>query len=512
MPALVLCPTQTIQSQWRERQVLFGGVSDDVHLLTYQSLCQADDPDGLLREAAARHWLVERAAATGVTVADVEAEVSGWSGAAAERHAREVAALVARFKREAAAGKLPDLPPEELLSPTARARLDQLVASGVRVVVLDECHHLVSLWGALLRPLLAALQPVHVVGLTATNPAELTEAEAQLYVDLLGDVDFFIPTPAVVREGHLAPYQELVQLCEPLASEREWLAERHERLERLLVELDTPDELGLSAWLLARLRERRGPSGAQLSWSELTRQRPRLAESGLRWLHARGEPPPDGAPRGERFRAPLGIDDWVVLLDDYAQRCLRAAPGEESTRRIDALQVALGDLGFTLTRAGIRRTGGDVDRVLLNSAAKPIAMCEALACEMEARGDGLRAAVLVDTERGPRQSEESPLMLAGGARGLLAAAAGDLRLAPLRPALVTGETFAVAEGDVEWWRAALGVNRPGVNRVRLSAEPLYGDGAGGTIVALRGPGFESRVWTSLVTDVLGRGECGLLIG
>ena len=34
---------------------------------------------------------------------------------------------------------------------------------------------------------------------------------------------------------------------------------------------------------------------------------------------------------------------------------------------------------------------GDVDRVLLHSAAKPLAMCEALAAEAESRGDGLRA-------------------------------------------------------------------------------------------------------------------------
>ncbi len=503
LPALVLCPTQTIQGQWRERQELFDGLGDDVHLLTYQSLCQADDPDGMLREAASRHWIAERAQSTGQTVAAIEAEAGAWSGAAAERRSREVGALVARFKRDAAAGKLPDLPPDELLSPHARRRLSELVAAGVRVVVLDECHHLVSLWGALLRPLLAALSPVHVVGLTATNPAELTESEAALYLELLGDVDFFIPTPAVVREGHLAPYQELVQLCEPLESERDWLAERHERLERLLVELDTPDRLGLGVWLLARLRERRGPSGAQLSWAELQRTRPRLAESGLRWLHARGEPPPAGAPRGERFRAPLGIDDWVVLLDDYAQRCLRAADnagGDIAIQRLDALQVALNDLGYALTRAGIRRTGGDVDRVLLHSGAKPIAMCEALACEMEARGDALRAAVLVDTERGPRQPEGSPLALTGGARGLLGAVVADPRLAPLRPALVTGETFAVAASDVEWWRQRLGRE--------LSAEPLGWAG----LVALRGPDFDSRRWTARATELLGAGECGLLIG
>ncbi|MEA2424501.1 MAG: hypothetical protein QOH13_911, partial [Thermoleophilaceae bacterium] len=59
LPALVLCPTLTIQAQWRERQSLFGGPRDEVHLLTYQSLCQAEDPDGMLRDAAYRHWAHE---------------------------------------------------------------------------------------------------------------------------------------------------------------------------------------------------------------------------------------------------------------------------------------------------------------------------------------------------------------------------------------------------------------------------------------------------------------------
>ena len=465
--------------------------------MTYQSLCQADDPDGMLRAAAERHWAAERAQATGQSLDEAVAEADAWTGAAAERRGRDVARLVARFKRDAAAGKLPDLPAAELLAATARARLHALVDAGVRVVVLDECHHLVSLWGALLRPLLEVLRPAHVVGLTATNPSELTEAEAALYDELLGAVDFFTPTPAVVREGFLAPYQELVQLCEPLASERGWLAERHERLERMLEELDTPDELGLSAWLLARLRERRTAGGGQLSWAELARRQPRFADSGLRWLHARGERPPDGAPRGERYRAPLGMDDWVALLDDYALRCLRAHPGEESARRLDGLQVALGDLGFNLTRAGIRRGGGDVDRVLLHSAAKPIAMCDALAAEHDSRGDGLRAVVLCDAEAAPRQPEGSPLVLSGGGRGLLAAAAEDFRLAPLRPALVTGRAFAVAASDVAWWSD------------RLGASFEVGDAVG---VLTGGDGWDSRRWTAAATDLLGKGEFGLLIG
>ena len=500
VPAVVLCPSQTIQRQWQERQELFGGVSEDVHLLTYQALCRADDPEGMLREAAARHWAAERAQATGQTLDEVAAEVAAWSEKPLELREREVRALVARLKRDAAEGRVPDLPPEELLSGTARARLTALREAGARVVVLDECHHLVSLWGALLRPVLAELEPEHVVGLTATSPQDLTTAEAALYRELLEDEDFFIPTPAVVREGHLAPYQELVQLCTPLRSEREWLDERHERFERTLADRDA----GLTAWLLERLRERRTAAGAALSWGEFAKRQPRLAEAGLKWLRHVGEPPPTGAPRGERFRAELTIDDWVVLLEDYALRCLRAEGSDEAAARLEQLRVALGDLGFVLTRQGIRRAGGEVDRVLLASAAKPLAMCDALAAELEARGDGLRAVVFCDSERPPRMPEGSPLALTGGGRGLLAAAGADDRLSGLRPALVSGESFVVLESDRDWWLD------------RLSAELGAGASAtsGAPLAALRHdtPGWSSRWWTAFATRLLSAGETRLVVG
>ncbi len=159
VPALVLCPSQVIRDQWSARQALFGPPDDALHVLTYQALCQAGDPDGLLRDAAERHWAVQRAQATGEAAAVLLADARGWDGAAAQRRDREVAALLARYRGEAAAGRLDDLPADELLAPTARARLDDLVAAGVGVVVLDECHHLLSLWGALLRVVLDALAP-----------------------------------------------------------------------------------------------------------------------------------------------------------------------------------------------------------------------------------------------------------------------------------------------------------------------------------------------------------------
>ena len=319
-----------------------------------------------------------------------------------------------------------------------------------------------------------------------------------------------------MREGHLAPYQELVQLCSPLVSEHEWLADRHERFELALAQLagapQDAEHLSLDAWLRSRLCERLSAGGGQLSWAELARRQPRLADAGLRWLHAHGTPAPADAPRGEAQRAALTIDDWVVLLEDYALRCLRADSGLEAARRLDVLRIALRDLGFNLTRQDIRRAGGEVDRVLLSSAAKPLAMCDVLACEYDVRGPGLRAVVMCDSEHPPRQHVGSPLSLTGGGRGLLAAAGADERLIGTRPALVTGETFAVLPVDADWWAVRLGELAQDGDRPEFAAG-LRGEAAGELVIWRHADAdFTSALWTAWATRLLAGGETLLLFG
>jgi superfamily II DNA or RNA helicase len=513
LPALVLCPTQTIQRQWEEKQELFGGPREAVRVRTYQGLCQADDPGELLRGIAERQWAQERAQATGRDVSAVLTDASAWTGGAATRRDQELSRIVAHLKRQAAAGGLSELSASELLSASARRRLGELVSAGVGTVVLDECHHLASLWGALLAVVLRELAPKHVLGLTATSPSELSAEQAALYKQLLAEVDFTIPTPAVVREGHLAPYQELVQLCEPLASERDWLDARHERFSQLLLDLDDgPEDLSLSVWLLARLRERRGTDGSQMSWAQLARRQPRFADAGLRWLHQVRELTPEGAPRGEAQRASMDVEDWVTLLSDYTLGCLHASSDSAAADRLVQLQTALGDLGYTVTRQGIRHTGTEIDQVLLNSAAKPLAACDILATELDSRGDDVRAVVLCDSQRGPRQSADSPLALSGGGRGLLAAIGADDRLVTLRPALITSDTFAVLSDDVPWWVERLGGLAEG-DGLSLPAEGFGAERDNGVTVLTHGrTELSSRRWTEWATRLLAAGESRLLVG
>ena len=262
----MLAPNSAIQAQWVQAGAAFGAPAGmvaaapgaAVACLTYQALARLDDPGAALRGAAEARWVAERAAATAEPAAEVAAEAARWTGAAARRRERELARITASLKREIARGGDPAVRLADLLAPGARERVDALRAGGVATVVLDECHHLASLWGYVVRAVLEELGgDVHVVGLTATPPDELTTQEAELYEALLGPVDFQVPTPAVVRDGFLAPYQELAWLTEPPAGEQRWLDEHETRFRELVTDLLDVDEdgpLDLGQWVVTRLR------------------------------------------------------------------------------------------------------------------------------------------------------------------------------------------------------------------------------------------------------------------
>ncbi len=445
--ALVLVPNTAVQAQWLRTASTFGAdpglaaadPAAPIACLTYQSLCQLDDPAAAIKDQAEQRWVSQRAKATGETEADVRRAAPGWTGEAQARRGREVMRIMAALRREIAKGACSEAELAQLLGRGARERIATLRNSGVRTVVLDECHHLASMWGYLIRAALEQLPAVHVVALTATPPDGLTIQESEIYAGLLGPVDFSVPTPALVRDLALAPYQELAWLTRPLDAETGWLAEHDTRFTELVTSLHEPsqDVTSLPEWIITRLRERgrRPADQAEISWAAFQRAHPALARAGARFLASGGLELPPGLPRGEGYREQPDLDDWLILLEDYALRCLAAADGDAAAARYAAIAAALRALGFSLTRQGIRRGGSDIDRLLTNSAAKAIALADVLACEFDARGKRLRALVLTDTEQAATPGRGLADLLpadAGSAPAALHAIAADPRVSVLR--------------------------------------------------------------------------------
>src|SRR6185437_15236448 len=149
--------------------------------------------------------------------------------------------------------------------------------------------------------------------------------EAALYQELFGRVDFEIPTPAVVKEGNLAPYQELVYLTQPLEHEAQYLKEEHIRFLELTTAIMAPDfaSVPFLEWLNQRVVERKGSNGSQVSWSRFEQDQPALAQAALRFYVSNQMEIPSGARVHEAHRQPLAADDWVALIGAYCMGVLR---------------------------------------------------------------------------------------------------------------------------------------------------------------------------------------------
>jgi superfamily II DNA or RNA helicase len=528
--ALVLAPNQAIQQQWPRAVMQFtktraaaadiagADVTKPIACLSYQALCQLEDPEILLGRLAQSRWADQRAAATGMSPEEAAREGEAYEGAAADRRARELARISRTLKLEVARGEHATVELRDLLSETARQRVQTLANLGVGVVLLDECHHLASLWGYVVRAVLEELPSgVHVIGLTATPPVSLSEDDRELYDALLGPVDFTVPTPAVVRDGHLAPYQELAWLTEPLSSEKAWLAEHDQRFRELITALhdDAESDISFPGWVIRRLRDRKraADDDAEVPWEAFQKRSPALARAGVRFLAGASLELPDGAPRGEAYRRPPDLEDWLVLLEDYALRCLAPNGSGRAADRHAAVGSALRELGFNLTRQGIRRGTSEVDRLLTGSQAKALGLVEVLSVEAEARGEVLRALVLCDSElASPRPDDALTGVLdpaAGTARHALMAIANDSRTAHFRPLLVSGRGLRCAPADADILLEALKAEAE--ERFKLEEWEAETDGL---LVSLRSSGAEwvTRAWVELATRLLIEGVTSCLVG
>ena len=402
-----------------------------------------------------------------------------------------------------------------LLHPAGRELIERAARRGPWLVVLDECHHLLETWGALAQAVVEALGPdTLVVGLTATPPAELTSRQRALSDALLGPVDLAVPLPAVVKEGDLAPYQELAFYVTPTAEEDTWIAAERTRfadLQLALVEARS-GTLPFAEWLRRRLEVRStGEDGLPLSWRAFEVAEPDLARAGLRLVASGLVRLPEGARLREEHRVPPDADDWSAVLGAYAVEQLVPSPAPQDAALLEQVRAVLPGLGRRLTRAGLRAAASPVDRVCALSAAKASAAMQVLDAEHAALGDELRALVLCDYEDEPAQTPSS-LRATGGIRSsgsarlaLLALSLGELGTR-LRPVLVTGRRVAAAHDvahDLRRWCTRRGVS--GLRCVPLEGTVLF------ELVTDRGA-WSSRTWTPLVTAYLESGRARVLVG
>lgn len=576
-PALVLSPNSAIQSQWATKVELFQGPGDPRRLvstnpkapamltsLTYQAVTMPRRGDESLDQIANELWvdsLLEKGHAQTYEEAihwieDLQARNPGYHEQRISEYRKQ--------SRDQAARKGQSL---EMLHASSMATWERLRDYGLGLVIFDECHHLMGHWGRVIAGAHEHIGRPLLVGLTATPPDRDGQhpEDVERYDRFFGEIDYEVPVPAVVKDGFLAPYQDLVYFVRPAANELRYVAQADDELHRIVQDLnsdrqakvdsaesvssssasdnatptpsaapppsvtpspsatqspptavdDSVGGLSLRAWLRLVLSSRQLPTGQARDWGTFERRDPDFAHAARVYLLQLDERLPPDVP-APVLHCPLDqipkLSVIVPVLDRYIRHYLRRSVDGDDQRLAERAIRQLRLLGIQITETGCQACASPVGRVMAYSRSKLTALEPILKAETAALGEALRAVVVADFEKSSATSAEVADLLdaeAGGAvaafKALLSSNIGDA----LNPILVTGSSVLVDDDLAELFdrEAKAWLEKSGAD-VKLE----FGRAEGFHVINGIGPDWCPRVYVAMITELFQRGITRCLVG
>lgn len=561
-PCLVLSPNSAIQSQWAARMDLFEMADERTKYistdpdqpklltsLTYQSVTMPARHVEAVDEQAIMNWgdhLVEQQQVESREEAEIWIEDLRANNP--DYFQRQFGGYKKKVRDEASKGG----ESMSLLHPSSQATLERLARQNVGLIILDECHHLLGHWGRVLSDALPLLGHPVVIGLTATPPDRTGKDERDVarYDEFFGEVDFEVPVPAVVKDGYLAPYQDLAYFVRPTHDELKFIASADQCLNDLVEEVcsvgfltsdsetesvsetgagsnfdvekveshnaELPPQPGnITEWLTITLTDFRLPTGVAKDWRSFARRDPVFALAARQFLSSRGLPfPVDTPPLGpdESFSATPAMKYWVPVIDRFVRHFLRRSPLGSHQRVAKQLIESLRTLGVQITDTGTRACVSPVGRVLAYSKSKTEALIPILTTEMKNLGDSIRAVVIADFERSSAVTAQLKSLMddeTGGAIAAFKSLLTDSKTDLLEPVLLTGSTILV---DDEIESEFLLRSREWLNARSLQVVLESNGIADFHQIIGSGRDWSPRVYVEMVTEIFQQGLTRCLIG
>lgn len=551
VPALILAPNTTIQSQWGQKLDLFIpdhlsgmlnmsdilGTHEDkplkpITVLTYQVLSTPGKEQEYLEKLAHHNWAQEIAQGRSLSTGEAELRILDLMQHNQAAYDREMSRHVSRLRK-----KLVDvLDLKEVLHKNAFQLLQALRRQKVKLVLFDECHHLTDYWAAIMSLLVKYLDDPIIVGLTGTPPEGKTRTQENRYLSLVGEIDYQVPTPALVKEGGLAPFQDLVLFTQPTEKEFQFLEEQHVDFHRLIADLAgieqpahhldndesegdlekniAPGEPPLAQWVLSRLDETAYDKDTG-AFKSLVQLRPQFAVALYRFLSKTGRPLPKNIFTSEALMQSPTIDDWMMILEDFASHSLQLSRNKKDHELYDKIRSSMRKLGYAITEQGLRKTASPIDRVLAFSRSKTHAVCRILDAEYASLQDRLRAVVVTDFERMSATSVKSLKGVldaeAGGAIATLRTLLAAPISAVLNPCLVTGSLVLVDRRIKDQF---IKVFEKFLKRDGHDVQLIADDGGQEPFVEITANStvWQSRLYVAVATEIFELGITKCLIG
>jgi hypothetical protein len=268
-----------------------------------------------------------------------------------------------------------------------------------RTIIFDECHHLTSFWGSILKQL--DTPDRFFIGLTATVPFETSPREWDVYEKLLDTVDYEVSLPPVIKDGCLAPYNDLVYLVSPTNTELALINSRSRLYRETMAELGAAGGLlSPQAWAYERLENFTDETGKTIPFDELYRKREGLCLALARFSQRQGLGLPYSVIYTPGMEEPADFGDILEVMTDYAFNYLSKARVPEAPACFEKVLAAFKEMGYLLSAAGTQALPGNIREILGQSRGKMQALPPILESEAALMGEDLRCLVLCEQESG----------------------------------------------------------------------------------------------------------------
>lgn len=528
-PALILCPNTTIQSQWGDKLDLFLpegsttkvseliGTHEDkplkpITVLTYQALSIPGKEQDYLEQLAHKSWVKELTSSRRLSYGEAELRILEIKQNNATAHKKEIGRHLSRLRKNLTE----HLDLKEVLHKNALELVKDLRRQGVEVVIFDECHHLTDYWAAIMHHILKALDEPIVVALTGTPPDGKSGKQESRYAAICGKADYQVPTPALVREGGLSPFQDLVYFVEPSANERMHFEVQtkkfYEFVEKML------KNTSFINWMKEKVSDSNKDNFTPEDEKQEEDERiQKISESILKCAAANVD-----SELAELVRNKVGArsalpqtEDFLLVLEEYASTILKLSSTPEKQADYFEIKQELGKLGYGVTEGGLRKRASVQDRILAFSTSKFRAAERILNVESEALGDYLRAIVVTDFERMSATTSMTDNYLdeeVGGAIGVLKHLISSPISEKLYPCMVTGSIVLIDSriSDEFLKQANKYIKEQGGKQLDIEIKTL----PSGTIcqVTSTSASWESRLYVGLATRIFEQGLTKCLIG
>ena len=343
------------------------------------------------------------------------------------------------------------------LHENAENLINYLIKNNFKTIVLDECHHLLNYWAEIIKKFIKkAPYQVVVIGLTATPPQDKSNKEKQAYLQIMGEVDYQVPIPAVVKDGNLAPFRDLPYFVTPTDSELSFLNKETNSIYNLINKLTELSKNMILEYNLTQYFELfiKNPvyENEPISFNDFYLKEPDTAIAIIKYILYQDLTIPIEIIVQDEMLEDISIYDYAILFKWYYYNFIEYTIADKSNNRqveltsiADEIIKVWKKLGYNLHKNRVTEIKNNISNILQVSNAKIKAVENILENELEIMQEELKALVLTDFIEAHNKKRLSEVVnpSLGGASGVFIHLKNTKLYNELHPIMITGKKVMI---------------------------------------------------------------------